>query len=100
MDNNSILILLSAADWIEDNTTFVFDYENIEDTPHSIKLFMIKFSEIMAIPTGIASESIEGLSQSFETTNKTDLIWQYANELLKKWLKPKACFFQASSRWK
>lgn len=96
---NVIIIISSAIDWIKDNTKFVFDYENAENIPASIKLFILKFYEIMSLPTGISSESIEGLSQSFDSANKADLIWQCAREMLKKWLLNDNCFISASKRW-
>lgn len=99
LDDNTILILSSAAEWIENNTTFVFNYDDIQNTPSSIKLFLIKFFEIMSLPCGVSSESIEGLSQSFNNANKSDLIRQLANELLDKWLLNDKCFVAASKRW-
>ena len=71
------------------NTTLEFDIENDEDLkalPYSVRLFLVKFFDVQMMSTGVSSESIEGLSQSFDTSNKNILIWQFAQELLSEYL--------------
>lgn len=102
INDRTILTVESGLNWVLDNTTLKFDMNNDEDLRalHSnVKLFLIKYYEIMSMRSGISSESISGLSQSFDTTDKTTLLWQYANELLSKWLKSQMTFYQAEQRW-
>lgn len=54
----------SALEWLTRSTTLDIDKENLSP---SVKLFVLKYSQLMTNHTGIASESISGLSQSFET---------------------------------
>lgn len=101
-DDKAVLIVESALEWIKENTTLEFDIENIDDIkvlPKSVRLFIIKFFDIQTLSTGISSESIEGLSQSYDTSNKSVLLWQFAEELLGTWLKSRVRFVSAVDRW-
>lgn len=91
------LIINAGIEWLEDNTTV--DTKAIEDFPSCVKLFLVKFYELQKAPTGVTSESIEGLSQSFSNADKNDLVMQYAEELLGKYLVSKVRFVQASPKW-
>lgn len=95
------LIVESAFDWIKDNTTLEIDVEDIEALkalPACVKLFVVRFFDVMTMTAGVQSESIEGLSQSF-SSDKGALIWEYAEELLGKWLKSRVRFVAAQNRW-
>jgi hypothetical protein len=88
--------------WVLDNTTLDFDINNDDDLKAlhpNVKLFLIQYFDIMSMNPSVSSESISGLSQSFNTTDKSTLIWQYANELLSPWLKSQMLFYQAKRRW-
>lgn len=98
LDTKTEIMLNAGIEWLQENTTI--DTANTEKFPSGAKLFLIKFCDIQKMQTGVASESIEGLSLSFDTSNKSDLIWQLAEELLGKYLKGRVRFVAASSRWK
>lgn len=103
IDEKTMLIVESALEWVKENTTLEFDIEDIEDIkalPKSVRLFILKFFDIQTLSTGISSESIEGLSQSYDTSDKSTMLWQFAEELLGAWLKSRIKFVSAGKRWK
>ena len=102
INDHVILLVESGLHWVLDNTTLTFDINNDEDLKAlhpNVKLFLIQYFDIMSMRPGVSSESISGLSQSFDTTDKSTLIWQYANELLGPWLNSQMTFYQAKKRW-
>ena len=98
IDPQTEIMLNAGIEWLAENTTI--DTANIEKFPSGAKLFLIKFCDIQKMQTGVSSESIEGLSLSFDTSNKSDLLWQLADELLGNYLKGRVRFVAATSRWK
>lgn len=98
IDATTEIVLNAGVEWLAENTTI--DTTNIESYPSGAKLFLIKFCEIQKMQTGVASESIEGMSLSFDTSNKSDLLFQFAETLLGKYLKGSVRFVSATSRWK
>lgn len=94
LDATSEIIINSGLEWLSENTTI--DMNNL---PSCAKLFLIKFSEIQNMPTGVSSESIEGLSQSFDTSNKAEMIWQIADSLLSPYLKGLVRFVPSTKKW-
>ncbi len=102
LTDRNILTIESAFDWISDNTTLeidITDTDALEALPASVRLFIVRFIDIMSMGAGVQSESAEGLSQSFSSTDKGTLIWQHAEELLGKWLKSRVRFVTAHRRW-
>ena len=102
IDSRVILLIESAFHWINDNTVLNINYndnEVLSSLSPNIKLFVLKYFDVMSMTAGISSESIEGLSQSYDTTNKSDLIWQFAYELLGEHLKSQMQFVSAKKRW-
>lgn len=102
IDTRTTLVIESGLEWVLHNTTLVFDMnkdEDLEALPSSVRLFLIKFFDVQMLSTGVTSESIEGLSQSFDTGDKSALIWQFAQELLGTYLKCGVRFFAAQKRW-
>ncbi len=102
LTDGNLLKVESAFEWISDNTTLeidITDIDALEALPASVRLFIVRFVEIMSMGAGVQSESAEGLSQSFSSTDKGTLIWQYAEELLGKWLKSSVRFVTAEKRW-
>lgn len=97
IDAQTEIILNAGLEWLANNTTI--DTANIEKIPSGAKLFLIKFCDIQKMQTGVASESIEGLSLSFDTSNKSDLLWQLADQLLGSYLKGCVRFVAATRRW-
>lgn len=94
IDVRTEIIINSGIEWLEKNTTI-----DINDMPDRAKLFLIKFFDLNMLSAGVSSESIEGLSQSFDTTDKSTLIWQYANELLSDDLVSQMSFVSAKRKW-
>lgn len=102
INDTTILLVESGLHWVLDNTTLEFDMNNDDDLKalHSnVKLFLIRYIDIMSMRPGISSESISGLSQSYDTSDKSALLLQYASELLSPWLKSQMSFYQAKRRW-
>lgn len=98
IDDRGVLIINAGVEWLADNTTI--DTLNFENFPNCVKLFLVKFYEIQKTPTGVTSESIEGLSHSFSQADKNDLVMQFAEELLGKYLVSKVRFVQSSPKWR
>ncbi len=69
----------SALIWLKNNTNLDLDAEPF---PENVELFITKYGDIMSIRPGISSESIQGLSQSFSTSDIGALIRQYASGIL------------------
>lgn len=102
VNDRTCLLVESALHWVLDNTTLKFDINNntdLEALQPNVRLFVVKYVDIMSMTGGVTSESIEGLSQSFDTTKKSDLLWQFAEELLDKWLVSRVRFVAATSKW-
>lgn len=93
----------AALEYIARNTTLTVDLNDVETVnalPFSAKLFVQKYEEVSSASSTIASESIEGLSQSFRASDKKALIDDLANTYLDEWLKGKIRFIPARKRWK
>ena len=89
----------AALEWLDENT--VLDVHDLESLPSAAKLFITKFCQAQQIRPGVASESIEGLSQSFTTgSDMAALIWDMANALLPQYLKRRVRFVQATEKWR
>ncbi len=73
----------SALEWINQHTNLEYDLNNMpESLPSNVRLFILKYSELMSNNPGVTSESISGLSQSFVSSSDVSLIlWGYAKEL-------------------
>lgn len=100
--DRTILIVESALEWVKENTTLEFDINKDKDLkalPSCVRLFVMKFFEINTLGAGVASESAEGLSQSFDTSDKNGMIWQFAEELLSPYLKGRVRFVTAVKKW-
>lgn len=102
VDDKTILLVESGLLWVLNNTTLEFDINSdadLEALPSNVKLFLIQYFDIMSMHSGVTSESISGLSQSFTTTDKSTLLWQCAYDLLGEYLNPQMTFVQAKKRW-
>lgn len=92
----------AALEYIANNTTLTVDLEKAETVkalPFSAKLFVQEYEEVVSTSSTVASESIEGLSQSFKTGDKAAIINDLANTYLLDWLKGRITFTPATSRW-
>jgi hypothetical protein len=88
--------------WVKKNTTLKFNIDNdddLETLPANVRLFLVKYNEIMNLRVGIASESISNLSQSFNSTDINSLIWQAAEELLGDEMQSQVKVYGAKDRW-
>lgn len=101
-DAVALLQAEAALDWMLEHTTLTFskdDAESIKALPACAKLFVVKYSEAMSLREGVASQSIEGLSMSFNTAGKSAALWQLAHSLLGDYLKSTVRVFHAKRRW-
>ena len=97
-DNKVFLMAQSAVEWIERSTTI--DTEDLDNFPAGAKLFIDEFIQINSLSSGVSSESIGGLSQSFTTQDKESLLWDKANTLIgAENLKSRVRFVTAQKRW-
>ena len=93
----------AALEWLEKNTILTVDLNDatvLEKLPFAARLFISKYDEIVSAPSVVSNESIEGLSQSFNQTDKGELLWQAAEQLLSDYLKGRVRFVSASNRWR
>lgn len=100
-DASELLKAIAALEWISENTSLEVSTEDpaaLKELPASAKLFVSKYVEILSLKSGVSSQSIEGLSLSFETTDKSTMLWQLAQSLLGKHLR-QVRFHPAKRRW-
>ena len=96
------LYVEAALEWLKQNTTLNFDKTNIDtikELPSGAKLFLLKFTDIMTVNNVIASESIGGMSQSYRESNRNDLLFDLASNLLSDYIKSSFSFVPAKNRW-
>lgn len=101
-DALALLQAEAALDWMLEHTTLEFskdDAESIKALPACARLFVVKFSEALSLREGVASQSIEGLSMSFNSTDKATVLWKLAHSLLGGYLKSQVRVFPAKRRW-
>lgn len=73
----------SAIEWVKTRTTLKINMDDPSSLPANVQLFIIKYSQLMTINTGVASESISGMSQSFVTSQSLEMkIYELATALL------------------
>lgn len=93
----------AALDWMQEHTTLRIDKADaaaIATLPATAKLFVIRFGEIMRRKAGVTSQSIEGMSQSFDASEDTAaLIWAQASTLLSGYMKSQVRVTPAQRRW-
>lgn len=97
------LIGNAALEFIAENTTLKVDLNDaktLEALPFTAKVFITKYCEVVSPSSAVASESIEGLSLSFRSGAKSDMIWDLADALLGDYLKGRVTFVAASSKWR
>lgn len=103
IDERATLIIESGLEWVQRNTTLVFDKENDEDLkalPSCVRLFLVKHFDINMLSVGVSSESIDGLSQSFSQSSKDALIWDIAYSTLGDYVKCPVRFVSAQRKYK
>lgn len=57
----------SAIEWIKLHTTLEVNPDKPDTLSAAVKLFILKYAQLISTHSGVASESISGLSQSFVT---------------------------------
>lgn len=102
-DDLTLLEAETALEWMANNTTLAIEKGNVESVsalPSCAKLFVVKFVEAVNMKMGVASQSIEGMSQSFRDGDRTAILWQLARSLLGGYLKNNQVrVFPARRRW-
>lgn len=81
---STVLTVESALEYVAANTNLEFDptdIESVKTLPSCVKLFVVKFNELLSRESGVTSESIAGMSQSFDTSDNSTLIFGLLNSL-------------------
>lgn len=88
----------AAIEWLAANTTV--DTTDIMKLSASARLFIAKYAEIMNRRSGVVSQNIEGLSQTFSQADKNKMLWDEAISILGvSQLKSNVKFYPANSKW-
>ena len=101
-DMQKEMLTKAAIEWLEKNTTLQVDLNNPEvysTLPARAQLFVQKFTEIMQRTAGVTSQSIEGLSMSFNTGDVSASINQLAYSLLQSDMRSQVRVIPARRRW-
>ena len=102
-DALAVLNAEAALDWMKEHTTLDFDKadkESVAALPACAKLFVVKYSEVLKRTAGMTSQSIEGLSMSFDASGDVSTsIWALANTLLQGYMKSQVRITPARRRW-
>lgn len=98
------LYIEAAIDWLNLNTRLTVDkadlVNSVQALPAGAKLFLCRYYDVMSTGgTGVSSESIGGMSQSFSTESKTTLLWQFARELISEYLLGQVHSVPNVSKW-
>jgi hypothetical protein len=97
-DSEITIMIEAALDWVDENTTLNIDRK--AELPNNVKLFVVKFCDLMTQTVGVSSESIGGMSQSFSTRGTAALLADLAYQLFGSAYKGRNRFITAQSRWK
>lgn len=98
-DAETKIMVDAALSWIQENTTLEISPD--EELPSNVKLFIVKFCDLMSTTAGVASESLGGMSQSFSVTSGTGLLLSdLASQLFGRAYKGRNRFVTAVNRWK
>ena len=79
------LLADAALDWLKRNTRLEFDGaepESVKALPAGARVFISRFVEAMEDSGYVVSESMAGMSQTFQTGGKSALLLQLARELI------------------
>lgn len=98
-DKETAIMVDAALEWVSENVSLKLDPEATE-LPNTVKLFVVKYCELMSQPTGVASESLGGMSQSFTTSNGAAALGNLAEQIFGAAYKGRNRFIAAISRWK
>lgn len=95
LNDINCLYVESGLEWIKENTTITI--EDFGSLPSGVKLFLVKFVTVMQ-QADVVSESVSGLSQSFDLKDREIRLREYARSFLGSYLKPKSFFFPCTKR--
>lgn len=100
-DVRGILRVESALKWVETKTIYEVDYNNLKNLPSEVLLFVAEYCDLLAQSRGVSSESIDGLSQSFDTSKNLETkIYELAYALLgADTIKSTVTVFSGEDRW-
>lgn len=98
-DAETAIMVDVALQWVRDNTTI--DIKTDSELPSNVKLFVIKYCDLMSQFSGVASESLGGMSQSFSTAQGGSelLLRELASQLFGAAYKGRNRFVSAVGRW-
>lgn len=96
----SLLYAEAALDWLKENTTLEINQTDLSSLPAGAKLFVTKYGEMMSKKSMVTSQSIGGMSQSFDTSERSGKIYDLAYSLLGQYMKSQVTFTAAQKRWK
>ena len=103
VDFETLLRVDSCLEWFAENTKLDIDKDNINESlaklPSCARLFMLRYNKLYNRELGVTSESIGGMSQSFDTTAVYTQLWQMAYELLGEYLKSGFKVTPARKKW-
>lgn len=98
-DAETAIMVDAALNWVTENTTLKIDPE--QELPSNVKLFVIKFCDLLSPNMGVASESLGGMSQSFSISSGAGLLLSdLAYQLFGSAYKGRNRFVTAQNRWK
>lgn len=102
-DAVAILRAEAALEWMQENTKLQFDKADaasLSALPACAKLFVVKYGEALKRKAGVTSQSIEGMSQSFDASeDAAATLWALARTLLGGYLKSQVRVTPAQRRW-
>lgn len=100
---STCLYVGAAIDWLNSNTTLEIKKDSVKEDvkalPDGAKLFICRYYEVMSSDNTVASESIGGMSQTFNSNTKTNLLYELARELIGEYLKGQVSSVPNVSKW-
>lgn len=101
IDTELCLLIENALNWVKDNTTIDVNIDDLENVQANVRLFITKYIDIMKLPIGITSESATGLSQSFDTSDRYEMLLSQARLIFgdENITAGKVTFVAATNRW-
>ena len=97
-DAGTSIMVETALDWVEANTTLEIDRE--AELPSNVKLFVVKYCELLSQTAGVTSESLGGMSQSFSTGGTGLALADLAAQIFGSAYKGRNRFVAARGRWR
>ena len=99
--DKTLIIIEAALDIVLSRTSIKFDrnsFEEIKKMPARVKLFVIKYIELMSLVEGVSSQSISNLSISF-SQDKNERLNNLLEEMLGDDRLSDVKFTEAVNRW-